>query len=175
MDVGSRLCGAAIRHGSDDEAIPAKTARGARREAIDKSKLAKTDEEFRDLIWIVRSADDLQQLRDSGEAVLNNLSLGDFRAFVAGLRFSRNGISTGSCRPLISSLTMTETLSLFERFGMDRMLTLDTLEEACIDGERRFSFWSSNRAARPYALIVVIVTVVPPALDPVAASDGQGR
>ena len=54
---------------------------------LDRSKLAKTGEQYLDLLlsdadWIVRTPDDLRQLRGSGDGPLAKLPEGDFEAFL---------------------------------------------------------------------------------------------
>jgi hypothetical protein len=114
--------------------------------AIDKSKLAKTGQEYRDLLasdadWIVRSADDLLQFRGAGGNAHARVAERDFQAFVDGLEFKDGGVVTGSYRPLMASLTISEIFEVFESFGMDRQLANDTLEAKC-GPPCEFDFWS---------------------------------
>lgn len=115
--------------------------------AIDKSKLARTGQEFRDLIasdadWIVRTADELLQFRVAGDNAHAKVTERDFQAFVDSLKFRDDGgVVTGSYKPLMASLTISEIFDVFESFGMDRQLTLETLEEECVP-PCQFSFWS---------------------------------
>ena len=90
---------------------------------IDKSKLAKTDDEFKELVesdvdWIARSADDVRQLREAQYGPFGKLPEDDFREFVDSLEFNGGGVATGSYRPLLGSLTLTELFEVFECFGM---------------------------------------------------------
>jgi hypothetical protein len=53
---------------------------------IDKAKLAKTDQEYTDLLssradWIARTADDVRQLRQAGDCPLAKLPENDFKEF----------------------------------------------------------------------------------------------
>jgi hypothetical protein len=112
----------------------------------DRSKLAKSGQEYRDLVrsdadWIVRSADHLTQLRDSGEDPLTKVPDEDFRAFVESLKFNGGGVAGGYYKPLMASLTVTELFTVMERFGMDRGYALETLEAKC-GPPCSFEFWS---------------------------------
>jgi hypothetical protein len=118
-----------------------------RANAIDKSKLAKTGQEFRDLAasdadWIVRSAEDLMQFRAAGDNAHSRVAERDYQAFVDGLEFRNGGVVTGSYRPLMASLTISEIFDVFESFGMDRGLALETQEAKCVGSTCEFSFWS---------------------------------
>jgi hypothetical protein len=111
----------------------------------DQPKLAKSGQEYRDLLdsdadWIIRSADDLTQLRESGEDPLAKVPEEDFRAFVDGLKFNRGGVAGGYYKPLMSSLTVTELFKVMERFGMGRGYALETLEARC-GPPCEFDFW----------------------------------
>lgn len=92
---------------------------------IDKSKLAKTDDEFKELVesdvdWIARSADDVRQLREAQYGPFGKLPEDDFREFVDSLEFNGGGVATGSYKPLMGALTLTELLEVFECFGMSK-------------------------------------------------------
>jgi hypothetical protein len=118
-----------------------------RANAIDKSKLAKTDQEFRDLVasdadWIVRSADDLLQFRTAGNNAHAKVAERDYQAFADSLEFRDGGVVTGSYKPLMASLTISEIFDVFESFGMDRGLALETQEAKCVNGSCEFDFWS---------------------------------
>ena len=118
-----------------------------RTNAIDKSQLAKTGQEFRDLVasdadWIVRSADDLMQFRTAGDNAHSRVPERDYKIFVDGLEFKNGGVVTGSYRPLMASLTISEIFDVFESFGMERGLALETQEAECVGGQCEFSFWS---------------------------------
>jgi hypothetical protein len=104
--------------------------------SIDKSKLAKTDDEFKELVesdvdWIARSADDVRQLREAQYGPFGKLPEDDFREFVDSLEFYRGGISTGSYKPLMGSLTLTELFEVFECFGVSQELAFGTLDQKC--------------------------------------------
>ncbi|HEY2521904.1 MAG TPA: hypothetical protein VGJ19_17485 [Streptosporangiaceae bacterium] len=114
---------------------------------IDSSKLADTNQEFRTLMasdadWIVRSADDLRQLREAGDNPFAKLPDNDFNEFLSSLKFNGGGVSTGHYRPLMASLTLTDIDEVFARFGMSRQLSKETLEAECVNGVCEFSFWS---------------------------------
>jgi hypothetical protein len=42
----------------------------------------------------------------------------------------------------MASLTISEVFEVFESFGMERTLTLETLEAKCEGGSCSFDFWS---------------------------------
>jgi hypothetical protein len=116
--------------------------------SLDKSALARTNEEYRALVesdadWIARSDDDVREIRDAGYGPLTKLPEADFRAFVASLEFGRGGFVTGSYRPLMAALTLTDIFEVFESFGMSRELFLEegTLEYRCTAGGCKFDFW----------------------------------
>ena len=115
--------------------------------SIDKSMLAKTDDEFLALVdsdadWFARSAEDVRQLREHGYGPLTKLPEADFRAFLASLEFEGGGVSTGYYRPLMACLTLTDIFEVFERFGMAREYFLDNQEAKCVGGTCEFEFWS---------------------------------
>jgi hypothetical protein len=114
---------------------------------IHKSELATSHEEFRELVegdadWIARSADDVRQLRETGYGPLVKLPEADFRAFLASLEFEGGAVSTGSYRPLMATLSLTDIFEVFERFGMSRELALEDQESACVGGTCEWS-WGS--------------------------------
>jgi hypothetical protein len=83
--------------------------------SIDKSKLAKTEGQFlefleSDVDWIARSADDVRQFREAQYGPFGKLPEDAFREFVASLEFNRGGVSRGSYKPMMSSLSLTELL-----------------------------------------------------------------
>jgi len=104
--------------------------------SIDKSKLAKTDDEFKELVesdvdWFARSADDVRQLRGAQYGPFGKLPEDDFREFVDSLEFDGGGIATGSYKPLMGSLTLTELFEVFECFGVSQELAFGTLDQKC--------------------------------------------
>jgi hypothetical protein len=106
---------------------------------IDRSRLAKNDQEYLELVlsdadWIVRTADDVRQLREMGEGPFAKLSEDDFHAFLDGLQFKAGGVSGGYYKPLMSALTLTEIFEVFERFGMSREYALETHDAKCVGG-----------------------------------------
>ena len=114
---------------------------------LDKSKLAKNDEEYLALLssdadWIIRSADDLQQRRGIDGDPLAKLSEEDFREFVDCLEFKAGGVGGGSYKALMSSLTLSEIFEIFERFGMSPEYAMANHEYECAGGALSFSFWS---------------------------------
>ena len=115
---------------------------------LDRSKLAKNGKEFIDLVAsgtdeIARSADDVRQLRQSGQGALAKLSEDDFNEFLANLQFNEKGVITGSYKPLMSSLSLSEVFEVFENFGIDRdYLTSETHDSACVNGQCEFAFFS---------------------------------
>jgi len=119
----------------------------------EESKLAKTGQEYLALItsdadWIVRTADDLRQLRDSKVGALGKLTQYEFDTFVSSLLFGGGGVASGSYKPLMSSLTITEIFEVFEYFGMSREYGLRILEAKCVlpegagHADCEFEFWS---------------------------------
>ena len=68
--------------------------------------------------------------------------LSDFRAFLASLKFEGGGVSTGSYRPLMACLTLTDIFEVFERFGMAREYFNETQEAECVGGRCEFKVWS---------------------------------
>lgn len=116
--------------------------------ALDRTKLAKNGQEFLDLLTsdtegIARTADDVRQLFEAKQGAFAKLSQEDFRAFLTGLQFNERGVVTGSYKPLMSSLTLTDIFEVFENFGMSRdYFTNETLEAKCVSGSWEFDFWS---------------------------------
>ncbi len=106
---------------------------------IDKSKLAKTNDEFLELVktdvdWIARSADDVRQLREAEFGPFGKiLPEEDFREFVASLDFHQGGLLTGSYKPLMRSLSLSELFEVFECFGMSQELFLSVRDRECVD------------------------------------------
>ena len=103
---------------------------------IDKSKLAKTDQEYRALAagnadWIARTADDVRQLRQSGDCPLAKLPERDFQEFLASLEFKGGGVADGYYKPLMSSLSLTEIFEVFECFGMSREYFISSSDYSC--------------------------------------------
>jgi hypothetical protein len=92
---------------------------------IDRSKLAKTGQDYLDLLLsdddsIARTPDDIRQLREAGDGPFAKMSEDGFRAFLDGLEFKAGGVGGGYYKPLMSSLSMSEIFEVFERFGMSR-------------------------------------------------------
>ncbi|WP_128933996.1 hypothetical protein [Bradyrhizobium zhanjiangense] len=107
--------------------------------AIDKSKLANTEEEYRALVnsdanWIARTPEDVRKLRSSQESPLSKLSDADFEAFFTSLTYGNGGISGGSYRPLMGGLTIKEIFDVFASFGMAMKYALDNQEAKCQNG-----------------------------------------
>ena len=105
---------------------------------IDKSNLAKTDDEFLELVksdvdWIERSADDVMQLRQADFGPFGKLPEDDFHEFVESLEFNGGGVVTGSYRPLMSSRSLTELFEVFECFGMSEALFLSGRDHKCVN------------------------------------------
>ena len=78
---------------------------------IDKSRLAKTDEEYlalhadnTNIDWLVRSAEDVQALRDAKVGPLGKLSEENYSAFFNSLQFSKGGLATMNYKPLMAEL-----------------------------------------------------------------------
>ncbi len=116
-------------------------------ETIDRSRLAKNGKEYLDLLagdndWVARTADDVRQLRQAKEGVYAIPSERDFEEFVNSLQFNRGGVVSGSYKPLMASLTLTEIFEVFERFGIDRGLALEIQEAKCENHKCVFEFWS---------------------------------
>ena len=114
---------------------------------MDQSKLAKNGQEFiDDLIAsntdsIARTADDVKQLHEAKHGAFAKLSDDDFNAFLTSLKFNESGVITGSYKPLMSSLTLTDIYEVFENFGMSReYFSNETIEARCIDGSCFFEF-----------------------------------
>ena len=116
--------------------------------SIDNAELATTPAEYRKLVesdadWIVRSADDVWEVREAGYGPLAKLPEVDLRAFVATLEFKDGGVVTGSYRPLVATLTLTDIFEVFGYFGWSRELFLRDLEYSCnlSSGSCQFDFW----------------------------------
>jgi hypothetical protein len=120
---------------------------------INESKLATSGQEYLYLLasdadWIVRTADDIRQLREANAGPLGKLTQYEFDEFVSSLLFGGGGVASGSYKPLMASLTITEIFEIFARFGMSRDYALRTLEYECVlqpgagHADCEFSFWS---------------------------------
>jgi hypothetical protein len=114
---------------------------------IEESKLARTGQQYLDLIasdadWIVRSPDDLRQLRRSDEDPLAKLTDYDFETFESSLLFGGGGVAHGNYKPLMSALTLTDIFQVFARFGMSRDYVAEVQEAKCVGGVCEFSFWN---------------------------------
>ena len=108
--------------------------------SIDKSNLATTDDEFKELVesdadWFARSADDVRELREAQYGPFGKLPEDDFREFVDSLEFNGGGVATGSYKPLMGSLTLTELFEVFECFGMSQELFSSGSDKTCVDRE----------------------------------------
>jgi hypothetical protein len=107
---------------------------------IDRSKLAKNDEEFLDLFahntdGIARSIEDVRQLYEAKQGAFAKISEDDFNTFLTSLEFDRYGrIVTGSYKSLMSSLTLNDLYEVFENFGMDRQFFSRNQEAKCNNG-----------------------------------------
>ncbi|GAA3467115.1 hypothetical protein [Nonomuraea roseola] len=114
---------------------------------IDKSKLAKSDQEYKELAasdadWIIRSVEDLNYLRENDkDGVFAKLPEPDFKAFANSLIFKQGANAGGTYKFLMPSLTLTEIFEVFEHFGMAREYFSETLEEKCTAAGCKFSFW----------------------------------
>jgi hypothetical protein len=116
---------------------------------IDKSRLAKTDQELLNLVasdadWIARTADDLKQLRAAGSNPFAKLPEKDFNEFVAGLCFEKNGVGGGYYKPLMNSLMLSEIHDVFAHFGMSMELFSRAENRSCLEckcPDCDFSFW----------------------------------
>jgi hypothetical protein len=105
---------------------------------IDKSLLARTDQELRGLAasdahWFVRTADDMRQLREVGDNVFARLPENEFLAFLASLRFENGGVAGGCYKPLMYSLSLSEIFTVFAHFGMSMELFLSDEEDSCLE------------------------------------------
>lgn len=107
---------------------------------LERSKLAKNDQEFLDLHarnadGIARSPDDVKQLYEAKHGPFAKISEDDFNAFLASLEFDSSGrVVTGSYKSLMSSLTLNDLYEVFENFGMDRVYFSRNQESACVNG-----------------------------------------
>jgi hypothetical protein len=116
-------------------------------EAIDRSKLANTEEEYRVLItsdanWVARTPEDIRKLRSSQSSPLSKLPEPDFQTFFASLTYGNGGISGGSYRPLMETLTIKDIFEVFASFGMGMQFALDNQEAKCNNGTCVFDFGS---------------------------------
>jgi hypothetical protein len=114
---------------------------------IDRSKLAKTGQDYLDLLLsdddsIARTPDDIRQLREAGDGPFAKMPEDDFRAFLDGLDFKAGGVGGGYYKPLMSSLSMSEIFEVFERFGMSRGYALETHDAKCHNNMCEFDFFS---------------------------------
>jgi hypothetical protein len=114
---------------------------------VDRSQLAKTGQEYLNLLlgdadWIVRTPEDLRQLRAEENGPLAKLAEDDFEAFLGGLEFKAGGVGGGSYERLMSSLSLTEIFEVFERFGMSAEYALETHDAKCVGGSCDFAFFS---------------------------------
>jgi hypothetical protein len=117
--------------------------------SIDKSRLAKTDQELRDLAgsdadWFVRTADDVRHLREVGDNAFAKLPENEFHAFLATLQFANGGVAGGSYKPLMYTLTLSEIFEVFAHFGMSMELFAREEESGCLECKApdcHFSFW----------------------------------
>ncbi len=81
------------------------------------------------------------QFRSAGDNAHSKVPERDYQAFVDGLEFRDGGVVTGSYRPLMANLTISEIFDVFESFGMERGYALETQENVCVGGQCEFSFW----------------------------------
>jgi hypothetical protein len=114
---------------------------------IDKSKLAKSGQEYRELLasradWIARTADDVRQLRRAENGAFAKLPESDFDAFLGSLVFKGGGVAHGYYKPLMSSLTLTDISEVFQRFGISPEYLSEIQEAECENAVCRFRFWS---------------------------------
>ena len=94
---------------------------------IVKSLLANSEDEYKKLVssnvdWIARSSEDVLALRNSKDHPLAKLSKNEFNEFLSSLSYGNGGISGGSYRPLLKSLTIKETFEVFASFGIPGVL-----------------------------------------------------
>jgi hypothetical protein len=116
---------------------------------LDKSRLAKTDQELRDLArsdadWFVRTSDDVTELREAGDNPFAKLPENEFLAFLATLQFENGGVAGGSYKPLMYTLTLSEIFEVFAHFGMSMELFTREETESCLECKApdcHFSFW----------------------------------
>ncbi|MFF5516692.1 hypothetical protein [Streptomyces coeruleorubidus] len=104
---------------------------------IDRSRLAKNDKEYGDLLasdedWFARTAEDVKRLRESRRSPLSNLSYEEFKEFLDSLAFRHGGMVSGSYKPLMS-LPLTQIFEVFEGFGISRQFLAEepTEREGC--------------------------------------------
>jgi hypothetical protein len=119
----------------------------------DHSKLARTDQQLRDLAasdadWFVRSVEDVNQLRETDDHPLAKLPAEDFRAFVDGLVFRKGGVAGGTYKPLMNTLNLPGIVEVFASLGMHMELFSDEANSSCQEcacspqGTCDFDFWS---------------------------------
>jgi hypothetical protein len=116
---------------------------------IDKSKLARTDQELVELAasdadWLARTSDDVRQLRGHVGNVFARLPEPDFRAFLSSLKFKNGGVAGGCYKPLMNTLTLSEIFEVFGHFGMSMQLFTDEATDSCMEcacPDCHFSFW----------------------------------
>lgn len=116
---------------------------------VDKSRLAKTDQELRDLAasesdWFARTADDVKQLREAGDNAFAKLPENEFVAFLESLQFDDNAVVGGSYKPLMYTLTLSEIFEVFAHFGISMELFMRDENESCLECKSpdcSFSFW----------------------------------
>lgn len=114
---------------------------------IDHSQLATTEDEYRALVasradWVARTPEDVLELRKSKDSPLSKLPQDEFDDFFSALTYGNGGISGGSYRPLMKSLTIKEIFEVFASFGMAMQFAFDNQEQKCVDGNCVFEFWS---------------------------------
>lgn len=123
---------------------------------INPANLAKTHEEYASLLasdadWMVRSVEDVKQLRRAGQGAFAIVPERDFDAFISGLAFNQGGGLAGAhYRPLMHSLTLSEIFEVFAHFGISQELLGRTLEyRPAGGGDCEFSFWDICIQTKP--------------------------
>ena len=128
---------------------------------IDKSKLAKTDQDLRQLVasdadWFARTSEDVRQLRGEAGTVFAKLPEPDFEAFLSTLKFNNGAVAGGCYKPLMNTLTLSDIFEVFAHFGMSMQLFTDEATDSCLECKSPncdFSFWdfcsSVSVAAKP--------------------------
>lgn len=119
---------------------------------IDKSRLAKNGYDYLQLVkgdadWIVRTAQDLRDLRSLQDGPLAKLPDIDFEAFVSGLEFKLGGVGGGTYKPLMAHLSLSEIYQVFARFGMSEEYARETHDAKCVSNQCEttiFSFCPSS-------------------------------
>jgi hypothetical protein len=117
---------------------------------MDKSRLAKTDQELRSLAysdadWFARTADDVRQLRAAGDNAFARLPETDFNAFLSTLVFENGGFAGCCYKPLMYTLTLSEIFEIFAHFGVSMELFTRDDSGGCLEchpSDCSFSFWS---------------------------------